>query len=60
MPPAELGSHGGGTVNPAVSDGVYIMLAPLQGGPHTINFKATAFGGSFNLDVTYRIRVVNH
>ena len=37
---------------PSVSDGYYLMLAPLSAGQHTIHFSAGTF-----LDVTYHITV---
>jgi len=45
-----------GTLAPAVSDGYWLMLAPLSVGEHEINF-----GGSlpwFTLEITYHITVV--
>jgi hypothetical protein len=48
------------TVTPAVSDGVFLMVAPLSVGPHTIHFVgvvgpvATPF---FFKDITYNITV---
>jgi hypothetical protein len=48
------------TVTPAVSDGVFLMVAPLSAGPHTIHFVgvvgpvATPF---FFKDITYIITV---
>jgi hypothetical protein len=48
------------TVTPAVSDGVFLMVAPLSAGPHTIHFVgvvgpvATPF---FFKDITYNITV---
>jgi hypothetical protein len=48
------------TVTPAVSDGVFLMLAPLSVGPHTIHFVGvvgpvtTPF---FFKDITYQITV---
>ncbi|SPE60794.1 conserved exported hypothetical protein [Verrucomicrobia bacterium] len=50
----------GTTVTPAVSDGVFLMVAPLSAGPHTIHFVgvvgpvATPF---FFKDITYNITV---
>jgi hypothetical protein len=42
-----------------VSDGYWMMLQPLETGPHTLHFAAgiPAFGLSF--DVTYRIEVTD-
>ncbi len=42
-----------GTYGPSVSDGYYLMLAPLSAGKHTIHFTAGDY-----LDVTYHITVV--
>jgi hypothetical protein len=46
-----------GITSPAVSDGYWIMLAPLPAGQHTIHF-AGAFAEFFALDVTYHLTVV--
>jgi hypothetical protein len=43
----------GTTVSPVAEDGVYLMLAPLSAGHHTIHF--TVEGG---LDVTYELTVL--
>jgi hypothetical protein len=40
----------------AVGDGIYLMLAPLSTGKHTIRFTA-AIPPGFSLDVTYNITV---
>ncbi len=48
---ATPGLHG-----PSVEDGVYVMLAPLTPGRHTIHFAAS-LGDFFILDVTYHITV---
>lgn len=48
------------TVEPAVSDGYFLLLAPLHPGQHTIAFGGTAqaFDGStFRIDITYNITV---
>ncbi len=42
-----------GTYGPSVSDGYYLMVAPLSVGEHTIHFTAGDY-----LDVTYHITVV--
>jgi hypothetical protein len=50
----------GGPVSGAqsVSDGVWLILAPLAAGDHTIHFGGTFnFGAPFTLDVTYHITV---
>ena len=56
--PAEniLGVTGGGT-GLAVSDGVYLMVAPLPKGEHTIHFGGTFDDFGFTLDITYHITV---
>lgn len=54
-----------GTTSPAVSDGYFVMLAPLSRGQHTIHFTGAivftveedGFDFSFSLDITYRITV---
>jgi hypothetical protein len=43
-----------GTPQSGVSDGYWIMLAPLSAGPHTIHFLAE---GPWNVDVTYHLTV---
>jgi hypothetical protein len=48
---------GAQTVQDAVADGAFLMLAPLSVGQHTIRFTAS-FGGGFGFDVTYFINVV--
>jgi hypothetical protein len=42
----------GTTVSPAAEDGVYLMLAPLSAGKHTIHFTVEGF-----LDITYDLTV---
>jgi hypothetical protein len=47
-----------GTYAPAVADGVYLLLAPLTPGTHTINFGGTGFfGAQFQEDITYHLTV---
>ncbi len=47
-----------GTYMPAVADGVYLLLAPLPPGTHTIAFGGTGFGfGPFSEDITYHLVV---
>ncbi len=41
-----------GTYGPAVQDGIYLMVAPLSAGRHTIHFTVSGF-----LDVTYHLTV---
>jgi hypothetical protein len=55
----------GGTTTSAVSDGYFVMLAPLSPGQHTIHWTgalvytaaADGFDFSFSLDITYHIKV---
>ncbi len=47
-----------GTYSPAVADGVFLMLAPLSVGKHTIVVRGENPG--FKLDVRYDIRVTPH
>jgi hypothetical protein len=42
----------GTTVSLAAEDGVYLMLAPLSAGKHTIHFTVQGF-----LDITYELTV---
>lgn len=51
-----------GTTSQAVSDGYFVMLAPLSVGTHTLHFGGTLdasaeFGAMFILDITYNITV---
>jgi hypothetical protein len=50
-----FGVPGGGTFPNRGADGVYLLLAPLHPGYHTIHFHGTIPG--LTLDVTYRLRV---
>ena len=57
-----LGATAGAT-SPSVSDGYFVMLAPFPVGEHTIHFGGfldglDAFGITFELDITYNLRVV--
>lgn len=45
-----------GTFTPNVSDGYWLMLAPLSVGKHTIHFKALSNSG-FGAEVTYNLTV---
>ena len=56
-----------GATSPAVSDGVFLMLAPLPAGNHTLHFAGALtfsqanddpFDFEFRLDITYRLTVV--
>lgn len=48
-----------GTVIPLISDGYWIMLAPLSKGTHSVHFKGTVDNPArpFALDITYNITV---
>ena len=55
-----------GSTSPSVSDGVFIMLAPLSAGSHTIHFTGALtlsvangdpFDLDFRLDITYHLTV---
>jgi hypothetical protein len=46
-----------GTYNPAIDDGIYVMLAPLHRGQHVIHFHAEIPSFSFVVDVTYNVTV---
>lgn len=54
-----------GTTSPAVSDGIWVMVAPLSRGRHTIQFSGSAiftqeehgFDFVFTLDITYHLTV---
>ena len=52
---------GGTTIGPAVADGVYLMLAPLPPGTHTINFVGVvgpADAPYVDVNLTYQITVL--
>jgi len=42
--------------DPAVSDGFWVLLAPLRPGEHTLRFRARS--GDFSLDVTYKLTIL--
>jgi hypothetical protein len=46
-----------GAYDPAVSDGYWVLVNRLTPGHHTIRIEATAFGGGFNVDVTYELEI---
>jgi hypothetical protein len=63
LPPTDniaqfFGCDVSGTTYPVVSDGFWLMLAPLSAGQHELNFGGT-FGEpiNFTLDITYHITV---
>jgi len=51
------GPYTGGSYFPGVDDGVYVMLAPLPAGPHTIHFHGSFPVWQFTLDITYYLTV---
>ena len=51
------GPYTGGSYFPGVDDGVYVMLAPLPVGPHTIHFHGSFPVWQFTLDITYYLNV---
>src|SRR5262245_25615613 len=49
-----------GTYTPMVSDGFWLMLAPLSAGAHTLHYKGTVTGGPFDgfvIDGTYHLTI---
>jgi hypothetical protein len=46
-----------GTYSPGAGDGVYLMLAPLTPGQHTIHFHANITGTVQQIDATYILTV---
>lgn len=61
LPPQNLYRYFGykaapGTYCPAVSDGVYLMLAPMSSGRHVIHFNGS-FGDYFSFDITYILSI---
>jgi hypothetical protein len=49
-----------GTYAPMISDGYWLMLAPLSAGAHTIHFKGIVTGGPFDgfeIEGTYHLTV---
>ncbi len=57
-PCASLGGVPAGIYSPAVDDGFYVRLNPLEIGNHTLHFHAENPGAGFVLDVTYGLTVV--
>jgi hypothetical protein len=51
------GPYLGGSYFPGLDDGVYVMLAPLSGGPHKIHFHGYMPAFNFTLDITYNLNV---
>lgn len=45
-----------GTYSPVVDDGIYVLLAPLSVGSHTLHFQGT-FAGGWKENVTYNLAI---
>jgi hypothetical protein len=57
-PCADFGGAPAGIYAPAIDDGYYVQLDPLEPGQHTVHIHAENPSVSFTLDVTYRLTVV--
>ena len=60
LPDGNLVGIPSGTYAPMVSDGYWLMLAPLSAGAHTIHFKSIITGGpseGAEFEVTYHLTV---
>jgi hypothetical protein len=65
LPPNNVPGKMEGSTADSVSDGVYLMLAPLSSGQHDIHFSGEAvfttpedgFDFTFQLDITYHVTV---
>jgi hypothetical protein len=55
---ASFGGVLAGIYSPAVDDGYYVQLKPLEVGNHTLHMHAENPSASFSLDVTYSLTVV--
>jgi hypothetical protein len=55
---AKLGNVPAGIYSPAVDDGFYVKLAPLNRGKHTLQFHSENPSQGFVEDVTYNLSVV--
>jgi len=55
---AHLGDVPAGIYSPAVDDGFYVLLDPLDIGSHTLHFHAESPKGVVQSDVTYNLTVV--
>ena len=51
-PPGNIFGAPEGIYEPAVSEGFWLLLAPLPPGEHVIHFSAATSDGVFSLDVT--------
>lgn len=47
-----------GIYSPAVDDGYYVKLTPLDEGPHSLRIRAENPSQGFHLDVTYNLTVI--
>ena len=56
-PCAELGGVPAGIYSPAVDDGYYVRLSPLEVGDHTLRIRAKNPSADFTLDVKYKLTV---
>lgn len=50
-------SIGGQALDPMVDEGIYLLLAPLARGPHTIHWHGYVGTFDFELDLTYHLTV---
>jgi hypothetical protein len=57
-PCAESGGVPAGTYSPAVADGYYVRLNPLQVGNHTLRVRSKNPSADFTIDVTHKLTVV--
>jgi len=55
---ASFGGFPGGVYSPAIDDGYYVLLKPLDAGEHTLHFHAEHPGFGFVIDTTYNLTVV--
>lgn len=58
VPCASLGGLPAGVYSPAVDEGFYVGLDPLEVGNHTLHIHAEQPSNNFILDVTYNLTVV--
>jgi hypothetical protein len=56
LPAGNLFGVAAGTYGPMVTDGYYLMVAPLSAGKHTLHFTA-GLGAGVPMDVTYHLTV---
>jgi hypothetical protein len=55
---AESGGVPAGVYSPAVDDGYYVRLSPLEVGNHTLRIRSKIPSEDFTLDVKYKLIVV--